>query len=187
MIIIFFLLLTHIPLTIYYDQIPSTISGKLVCTNTNYFFGQYNTYFNYLTLVNVIPYLITFSFGSMSYRNVQQLAYRAVPLVRRELDKQLTIVVLVQIVYDFVILIPNLIVYVIILQGNIQDLVIKAQINLIYTITLCFYYLYFSSPFYIYICVSERFRRQFIYVLFKMHFNRWRQLRIHPNQPLGQT
>jgi len=143
-LISFLLMIAHLPLIIYYDQIQSPVSGQIVCTNTNAFLIQYNTYFNYLTLTNIIPYIITFSFGIMAYRNVQQIAHRTLPLVRRELDKQLTTMVLVQVVYNFITLVPNLIVYTIILQGSIHDLVIKAQVSLIYTVTLCLYYLYFA-------------------------------------------
>jgi hypothetical protein len=80
----------------------------------------------------------------MAYRNIQQLAYRTVPFVRRELDKQLTIMVLVQLICNFLTLVPNLLVYIISLYGNIQDPVIKAQVNLIAAVTICLYYSYFA-------------------------------------------
>jgi hypothetical protein len=51
-------------------------------------FVQFNAYFNYLILGNIMPSSITFSFGLM--------AYQTVAFVRRELDKQLTVMVLVQ-------------------------------------------------------------------------------------------
>ncbi len=45
-------------------------------------------------------------FGVLGYRNVKQIAYRAVPLVRRELDKQLTKMVLIQAFCDILFVIP---------------------------------------------------------------------------------
>lgn len=40
----------------------------------------------------------------------------------------------------------------------------------------------FQCPFYIYVCVSERFRRQLMYVLFVKYFNRCIKLRITHNE-----
>ena len=37
---------------------------------------------------------------SVYYRNVKQLSYQTVPLVRRQLDKQLTVMVLTQVVFN---------------------------------------------------------------------------------------
>ncbi|CAF1470681.1 unnamed protein product [Rotaria sordida] len=47
--------------------------------------------------------------SARSYRNVQQIAYRTVPLVRRELDKQLTVIVLVHVFYDVIVVMPSII------------------------------------------------------------------------------
>ncbi|CAF4995861.1 unnamed protein product, partial [Rotaria sp. Silwood1] len=61
------------------------------------------------------------------------------------------------------------------LNPNItQDPLSEAQYQLANVITVMFYYLYFAGPFYIYICVSERFRHQLKYVLLDIHLNRWR-------------
>jgi len=143
-LIIVLLIIEQIPSLIYYEQIQSSTTGKKICTITSISFIQFNTYMNYLILGNIIPYSITFSFGLMAYRNIQQIAYRTVPLVRRELDKQLTVMVLVQVIYNFSTILPNFIVYTIGAYGNIQDPLIKAQINLAYAITLCMYYSYFA-------------------------------------------
>ncbi|CAF1170869.1 unnamed protein product [Adineta steineri] len=50
-----------------------------------------------------------------------------------------------------------------------------AQSNFIVTITLLIYYSLYASPFYISCCVSERFRKQLVYVLVNIWLNRWRQ------------
>jgi hypothetical protein len=57
-------------------------------------------------LIGYVPAVIAASFGWMAYRNVQQLAYRTIPLVRRELDKQLTLMVLVQVAANIFTLLP---------------------------------------------------------------------------------
>ncbi|CAF1663949.1 unnamed protein product [Adineta ricciae] len=51
---------------------------------------------------------------------------------------------------------------------------VAAQRRLIGTIAALLYYEQFASPFYIFCCVSKRFRKQLIYVLFKIHVN-WMQ------------
>jgi hypothetical protein len=56
---------------------------------------------------------LVFIYSGMQILIFGLMAYRTVPLVRRELDKQLTIMVLVQIVYNFLTLLPNFIVYII--------------------------------------------------------------------------
>ncbi|CAF1376500.1 unnamed protein product [Adineta steineri] len=181
-IITFILMIIQIPCLIYYKHIQPIPTEKTICGITNMSFVQFNMYFNYLFLGNVLPYSLTILFGTMAYRNTQQSSNRTVPLIRLQLDKQLTAMVLVQIVYNFFSLFPTLIAYSIGSYGNIQDPMIKASVDLAYTITLCVYYSYFASSFYIYISVSERFRRQFFYVFFKKHWNRCLQHKVFPNQ-----
>jgi len=144
---IFLIIIEQIPTLIYYVQIESSTPGEFICTITNVNFIQFNIYCNYLILGNIIPYLILFSFGLMAYRNVQQLAHRAVPLVRRELDKQLTVMVLVQLISAFFTLLPDFIVYMIDAYANIQDPVIKAKVDLLYRVIICVYYTYFAVSF----------------------------------------
>jgi hypothetical protein len=52
-------MIEQIPCLIYYVQIQSSATGNE--------FVQFNTYFNYLILGNLIPFSITFSFGLMAY------------------------------------------------------------------------------------------------------------------------
>lgn len=141
---IVFIVIEQIPCLIFYDHRVSPASNGTICTITNVAFESFNTYFNYLTLGSLLPHLTAFSFGIMAHRHVQQLSYRTVPLVRRELDKQLTTMVLVQVVCDLCLLLPNLIIYIIAAYGNIRDPVARAQVNLAYAVTLCLYYTYFA-------------------------------------------
>jgi hypothetical protein len=129
----------QIPCLIFYDLIKSPGTNISTCITTSDSFVQFNAYVNYLIIGNIIPYLITFSFGLMAYHNIKEIAYRTVPLVRRELDKQLTNMVLLQIVYAFLANVPNLMVYLILAYGNIQDSVIVAQLRLAYSITISLY------------------------------------------------
>ena len=59
-----------------------------------------------LILTEILPIYITVLFGYLAYRNVRQIPYGTVPLVRRELAKQLTSMVLVQVVHNFIVTAP---------------------------------------------------------------------------------
>jgi hypothetical protein len=95
-----------------------------------------------------LPVSITIVFGSMAYYNVRQLVHYVVPLVRRELEKQLTVMVLTQVVVNFFALLPLNIANILVLNTkNSTDIVFSAQIQLIFNVTLI--------PFYFYDAVSD--------------------------------
>jgi hypothetical protein len=139
-----FWILHGIPFVIYYNQTVSTITGKTNCGITNAIFQQYYTFFYSACLKTSIPLAIMALFGVFAYRNVQQIAYRTVPLVRRELDKQLTVMVLVQVFYDVVTVLPTMIqtIYTIFI-GTPSDLFIETELNFISTVASLWFYLYF--------------------------------------------
>ncbi|CAF1304223.1 unnamed protein product [Rotaria sordida] len=181
--VIIFWVLLGIPYMIYFNIIEQSTSHKLICTSTNAAFFRYHVYVYIISLAGAIPVTITVLFGSLAYRNVQQLAYRTVPLVRRELDKQLTTMVLVQVVHNFFITIPYTIVTAIINSPILpNDPIIVAELQFANIITIYLYYLNYVSPFYIYLGASERFRHQLIYVLFEIHLKRWRRRKVNVDQ-----
>jgi hypothetical protein len=107
--------------------------------------SQYRNYFMLLFMSGYIPDLITVVFGILAYLNVQQIAYRTVPLVRRELDKQLTTMVLIQVIINAVTNIPfATIVAVMYATTNITNPVIKNIIQFIYNVALNITYTYFA-------------------------------------------
>jgi hypothetical protein len=94
---------------------------------------------------NIFPLLVTLIFGLLTYRNVKQIAYRTIPLVRRELDKQLTVMVLVQDVFTFFIILPIMISGFISLNTDLtQNPLANAEYQLANVIAVMFYYLYFT-------------------------------------------
>ena len=98
-----------------------------------------------MIISNILPLFITLVFGLSTYRNVQQTAYRTIPLVRRELDKQLTIMVLVQDVFTFFTLLPIMTLGFISLNPRIiQNPLIDAEFQLANSTAVAFYYLYFA-------------------------------------------
>ncbi|CAF3935025.1 unnamed protein product, partial [Rotaria sp. Silwood1] len=180
---IIFSILTAIPCFIYNTHSVVPVTGKIMCTATDTFFIQLNIYFYRLTISNILPLFITLVFGLLTYRNVKDIAYRTVPLVRRELDKQLTVMILVQDFFTFVTLLPIMTFGFLSLNPHInRDPLANAEFQLANVIAVMFYYLYFTGPFYIYMCVSERFRHQLKYVLLDIHLYRWRRIKINVNQ-----
>lgn len=97
-----------------YDLIIDPNSGEWDCTVINHRFQIYFNTFHVLVLLCGLPLFTTALFGLLAYRNVKQLSYRTVPLARRELDKQLTVMVLVQVVYNVFALLPYFIINILI-------------------------------------------------------------------------
>jgi len=138
-------LLHGIPFLVLYKHVPSSITGKVICTITNTVYIQYGIYVVVLILFGFLPWLIAVIFGSMAYHNTQQLAYYTTPLVRRELDKQLTVMVLVQVLVNSFTLLPYTIVYTLMLNKNINNNpIVQARVQLSSDITLILYFLYFA-------------------------------------------
>ncbi|CAF0787367.1 unnamed protein product [Adineta ricciae] len=164
------------PYMLYFKVIEQSPSGKLVCTSVNKMFYQYHTYVYIITLSGTVPIVVTLIFGYLAYRNVQTLAHRTLPLVRRELDKQMTKMVLVQVVHNGFASIPYVIVIAIMNSSSAPtDPVSVAKLQFFLLLTIYFYYFNYVSPFYIYLGASERFRHQLFYVLLEIHLKRWRR------------
>jgi len=138
-------LLHGIPILIYQDQIISSVTGNYTCAISNRAYQNYYTYGFTVVLISGLPVLLTALFGLLAYHNVLQLAYRAVPLVRRELDKQLTVMVLIQVIFNCCVLVPYIVL-------NITNLGVSlsrnsysyAQLQLGRNITISVYYWYFA-------------------------------------------
>ncbi len=133
-----------IPSWIFFNQVQSSLTGIVSCTTTNIIFQNYRVYFTVLILIGILPVIITMLFGFMAYRNVQQLTYRTRPLVRRELDKQLTVMVLVQVAFNACTSVPLTILNALIETMNVSDdPIIAAKIQFITTIINHLIYLIF--------------------------------------------
>ncbi|CAF3797512.1 unnamed protein product [Adineta steineri] len=168
-----------VPYVLYYGHFQSPTTGQVSCIITNLMFQNYYTYGYSLMLMYFLPTVLTIVFALMAYCNVQTIPYRTVPLVRRELDKQLTEMILVQVVYNFITMTPFAVVTIIGATTNVtNNSVLQAQMQFASILGFFVYYLYWASSFYIYICVSERFRQQFIYVIFDVHMKRFQKVKI---------
>ncbi|CAF1588538.1 unnamed protein product [Adineta ricciae] len=157
-------ILHAIPYCIYFNQL--SMSNNAVCITKNPIFLKYHTYGYFLTYGNLFP-LIAVIFGVMSFRNARNLTTRANLLVRRELDKQLTMMVLVEICVYVLTYIPYSISNGYSTLNTNRDPTFLAQLNLINTVTMTLSIISNGNSFFIYICVSRRFRRQAKYVLYE--------------------
>ena len=138
-------ILHNTPYLIYYNHVESISTSRVTCINTNNIFQQYMTYGISLFFGKVLPISITFFFGFLAYRNVQQLSHRVLPLVRRELDKQLTVMILLLVVFSFFTMLPYIIVNLLTTVPQLtQDAIVSAQLQLATTLTFLLVYAYFA-------------------------------------------
>ncbi|CAF5087013.1 unnamed protein product, partial [Rotaria sp. Silwood1] len=80
-----------------------------------------------------------------------------------------------QVVFNFFAITPYTVINAIMLDPYIsQDPVANAILSSAKILSIILLYSCFASPFYIYRCASERFRHQLVFVLFKIHLQRWR-------------
>ena len=130
---------------VFFARIYNPATGKFTCGVTNEIFGRYHTYGYFLTLTGFLPVIINIIFALLAFRNVRQAAHHTVPLVRRALEKQLTIMVLVQVVCNACTLLPSSIGMA--LQRNTSltsNPTISANLQFAYTISILIYYLNFA-------------------------------------------
>jgi hypothetical protein len=118
-----------IPYIIFYNHIYSLSLNQTICQITNIQFIRYHTYVYFIILYNILP-LITILFAYLAYRNARNLNYRTVPIIRRELDKQLTVMVLLQVLINFYTFLPYSIESIFALMILTGDVFYKAQITL---------------------------------------------------------
>ncbi|CAF1256073.1 unnamed protein product [Adineta steineri] len=177
-----FWLLHGIPFALYFNVVMSLINiNQLTCAITNVTFQKYFNFGFVLVLIGILPLTIMTLFALLAYTNVQTLGYRTIPLVRRELDKQLTNMVLVQTIYSFCILLQYVITTVVLYYISPTD-----RTNFISVLSVTIHNCYFAGSFYIYMCVSKRFRQQFKHVLYHNHFCKQIRRKIINNQTLPQ-
>lgn len=133
-----------IPYAIFSNHVISS-NGRIICTTTNPYFSNYRAYFIGLILIGFLPVIITVFFGILAYRNTQQLTHRTIPLVRRELDKQLTTMVLFQVLINTLTDIPFVIMNALTSNSAItNDDVIWAKLQFAFSLTLMLFYSYFA-------------------------------------------
>jgi hypothetical protein len=143
-VFIIFWLLHGILFFIYFDHVVSPITGKLACMSSNEIYQQYYVKIYIFVLTGFLPIFINTLFGLLAYHNIRHLAYRTVPLVRRELDRQLTVIVLMQTLFVFLTAIPYVITVLFTNVNVVNDPITVERLQVVTTLTLCIYYLNFA-------------------------------------------
>lgn len=137
-------ILHEIPALMFMNINQSSNSSKSICLNTNFVYRQYVSYVYLCVLTGILPMLINIFFGSLAYRNVRQIPYRVVPLVRRELDKQLTSMVLIQVIYSVIVTLPYNALTIVIRSITVPSgSFIAEQLDFAYSLVGFLYYMYF--------------------------------------------
>lgn len=134
-----------IPSLIYFHLIKQSSTNEMICTSINPKHFFYHIYIYNLILAGVLPITITILFGSLAYRNIQQLTHRTLPIIRRQLDQQLTIMVLVQVIHNFFVTIPYVILMGIIYTSVLpNDPIVTSQIQFSQIVSIYLYYLNYA-------------------------------------------
>ncbi|UJR17663.1 hypothetical protein I4U23_004559 [Adineta vaga] len=108
-------------LVLFYHNVSPT-TNKVTCVSTDFIFAQYRSYVIVLCLLGIVPVSIATVLALMAYYNIQQLPHRTIPLARRELDKQLTRMVLIQVIVNIFTIVPHTIVNTILTIPNLINI-----------------------------------------------------------------
>jgi len=85
---------------VYFVHVKPSSTNTTSFTIIDYDFSEYRNYISILTVLGFFSVGTAVLFELLAYRNIRQLAHRTVPVVRCELDKQLTIMMLAQVVMN---------------------------------------------------------------------------------------
>jgi hypothetical protein len=138
--------LLHGMLYIYYfDLIQSPTTNRISCDSENIIFRQYHIYGYLVFLAGVLPLIVTSFFGLLAHNNLRYLAHQAIPFVQLHLDKQLTAMVLAQLIHNFIFTLP----YTTLtsfksFSKDIQNPIIIASLDFANVMVILLYYLSFA-------------------------------------------
>lgn len=145
LICVIILVLEQIPSLFFYQHVTSSTTNQTTCQLNNHDFFLFDRYFTVFTLWYACPLITTILFASLAYRNVQSIAHRVNPLVRRELDKQLTVMVLIHALIYSITIMPNIISSIILVNDALKlNPVLYSQMVFFNTISIMSFYFSFS-------------------------------------------
>lgn len=92
-----------------------------------------------------IPLIIRTIFGFLASCNIRRFSHRRVSIVRRRHEIQMTIMVLVQVIFNGFATTPSFIVRLIASKSSLaNDLIFAARMRFSVALTTCIYYLYYK-------------------------------------------
>jgi hypothetical protein len=77
----------------------SGIQPSVGCVISNQIYLQYATFFLYPVLFGLLPIVIASFFSLLAFQNVRRIVRRQLPILRRRLDRQMTAMVLIRVVF----------------------------------------------------------------------------------------
>jgi hypothetical protein len=119
---------------VYYD----TPNG--VCVITNSHFAKYFSYFYFPVLLGFTPVTIMITFAIISFLNIRTIASRQIHIERLSRDRQITAMVLVQVVFIIILVVPYIISNIYSLSVITTDEVLTARLYLLNASTILGYY-----------------------------------------------
>ncbi|UJR10305.1 hypothetical protein I4U23_014511 [Adineta vaga] len=152
-----------------------------ICTVINPIFSIYFTHFTLPILYGCLPLCIMIVFALLAFHRARTLTRQQMNIVRLSRDRQLTAMVLVYVIYIIIAVIPFTSFYIYSLNIYTIDPFERVSNGLVVTITILIEYSMLNAGFYIYCCVSERFRKQLMHVIFNICINRWHIYRNQQN------
>jgi hypothetical protein len=124
--------LHSIPFGIFYD-----IDPLLGCDVFNVGMKRYYAFFYYPILHGFLPIFMSSLFSLLAYRNVRRLVRRQIPIGRRRLDRQLTAMILIRVIFFIILLLPYTLYRIYMLNEHPQtDTFVFAIEQLIYVIVV---------------------------------------------------
>jgi hypothetical protein len=75
------------------------IESSVGCVILNHIYLQYATFFVYPVLAGLLPVVIASLFSLLAFQNVRRIVRRQLPIVRRRLDRQMTAMVLIRVIF----------------------------------------------------------------------------------------
>lgn len=102
----------------------------------------YITYFYYPVLSGLLPILVSSVFSLLAFRHVRRIVRRQMPVFRRRLDRQMTSMILIRVVFQTVLTLPYTIqrIYALLYATNRTDVVKTATVNLVGAVTISLLY-----------------------------------------------
>ncbi|CAF1005625.1 unnamed protein product [Adineta steineri] len=173
--------LHSLPLLILFEIRP--IAG---CNIYNQGMITYVTYVYYLILTGALPIAISTLFGILAYQNVRRIVRQQIAVRRRKLDQQLTAMIIVRVGFLVVLTVPYVLqrIYSNVVYISKEDVIHKAVLQLVGSVTISLFYLNYSGSFYLFLISSGRFRRQVKNVFLHKFWRIYCRNRIRQNQIL---
>lgn len=181
-----FWLLHSIPYFIYAELLRNANTGALACSlipNQSYFI--YRIYFSLPINLGFLPAAILTLTGLLTYRNLTKLQ---LDRQRQVIQKQLTIMMLIQIPIIVCSILPYVIfiTYVSLTSTQVKSAYQRSLESLVTNIVTLLFYITYACPFYVFLASSKSFRENFKQLISCGKVNGFRQNQIRPSS-VGKT